>query len=199
MAKNDKSGNWLPTWSVWQSLDGEVNVDREPAEADGSAERKAGSSGALADQAEVLNRRWGMGGEHARNLGSISTVETEGHSGPSRKAKHECGPRHDRFDRGPLSSGVLLLGHVAYPVIFCNGATRDGVRGLRLGPVRPFGRYGSLPPRRVTHRTTRQGRRSEPVFSGSLAVGGRLVRPCFSPSVRRSNRPVVTDRPKGLP
>ena len=46
-------------------------MDREPAGADGSAERRTSTPGERSDPVEVVNRRLGLGHEYARRGGAM--------------------------------------------------------------------------------------------------------------------------------
>ncbi len=84
-------------------------------------------------EAEVAVRdsRWTMGYEYARGEASlIGYAEGDGPAGPWRETKHGFGARDDRFDSWHLSPGPMLLDDPDHPIMFYNGATRDGVWGI---------------------------------------------------------------------
>ena len=79
----------------------------------------------------VRDGHWTMGYEYAHDGASlIGYAEGDGPTGPWRETKHGFGPRADRFDCWHLSPGPMLLDDPDHPVMFYNGADRDGVWGI---------------------------------------------------------------------
>lgn len=84
-------------------------------------------------EAEVAVRdgHWTMGYEYSHGEESrIGVAEGDGPAGPWRETRHGFARRPDRFDRWHLSPGPMLLDDPDHPIMFYNGATRDGVWGI---------------------------------------------------------------------